>query len=232
MKKDKILGCLQPTYLPWIPFFERIISSDIFIILDDVEFSKNSNHNRNCIKNNSEKLLLSVPVKYKNHIKIKDIKIDNSKNWKHKHWQSIKQSYGKLTFFKSFYKELEKIYNRDWTHLSSLNIEIIKFFIEYFNIKTDIFISSNVNVDGNSNQKLINLCKYFDANFFIVKENTESYHPKNIFLENGIKFKYLPINKFNYKQQGNNFIPNLSVLDYASNNGLNLVSQLKKLNSN
>ena len=60
----KILSCLQPTYLPWIPFFERVILSDIFIILDDVEFSKNSNHNRNSIKTNSKQLLLTVPVKY------------------------------------------------------------------------------------------------------------------------------------------------------------------------
>lgn len=228
MKKDKILSCLQPTYLPWIPFFERIILSDIFIILDDVEFSKNSNHNRNFIKNNSEKLLLTVPVKYKNRILIKDIEIDNKKNWKHKHWQSIKQIYGKLPFFNSFSEKLEKIYSRDWTYLSSLNIEIIKFFVDYFDIKTNLFLSSNINVKGTSNQKLINLCKYFDASSFVVKENTEHYHPKNIFLDNGIKFKYLTYNKFNYKQQGNNFIPDLSVLDYASNNGSYLAEQIKK----
>ena len=74
----KVLSCLQPTYIPWIPFFERIIESDVFIILDDVEYSKNSNHNRNCIKNNSKKLLLTVPINYKSHTMIKDIKIDRS----------------------------------------------------------------------------------------------------------------------------------------------------------
>lgn len=224
----KILSCLQPTYLPWIPFFERVILSDVFIILDDVEFSKNSNHNRNFIKANSKQLLLTVPVKYKNHIMIKDIEIDNKKNWKKKHWESIKQTYGKLLYFKNFSTELEEIYNKDWKYLSNLNIELIKFFVKYLKIKTNIFLSSNIRVEGNSNQKLINLCKYFDADTFVVKKNTEHYHPKKIFLENNIEFKYISNKIINYEQQGDNFIPSLSILDYVSNCGSSLIEQINK----
>ena len=224
----KILSCLQPTYLPWIPFFERVILSDVFIILDDVEFSKNSNHNRNFIKTNSKKLLLTVPVKYKNHIMIKDIEIDNKKNWKKKHWESIKQTYGKLLYFKNFSSELEEIYSKDWKYLSNLNIELIKFFLKYLKIKTNIFVSSNIHVEGNSNQKLINLCKHFDADTFIVKKNTEHYHPKKIFLENNIEFKYISNKMLTYKQQGDNFTPSLSILDYVSNCGSSLIEQINK----
>jgi hypothetical protein len=224
----KILSCLQPTYLPWIPFFERIILSDIFIFLDDVEFSKNSNHNRNYIKSNSQKLLLTVPINHESHIMIKDVKIDNNKNWKKKHWESIKQTYGKLEFFKIFHKDLENIYNKDWEYLSKLNIEIIKLFINLLEIKTEIYTSSNINVKGTSNEKLINLCKYFNADAFIVKRNTEHYHPKNIFLDNKIEFKYFSNTIFEYKQQKNNFIPALSVLDYMSNCGFKLKEKIKK----
>ena len=225
----KILSCLQPTYLPWIPFFERIILSDVFIPLDDVEFSKNSNHNRNYIKSNSKKLLLTVPVKYKSNIMIKNIEIDNKKNWKKKHLESIKQTYGKLISFKNFYKELEVIYSRDWKYLSNLNIEIIKFFIKYLDIKTEIYISSNINVEGTSNQKLINLCKHFNADTFVVKRNTDHYHPKKIFLENNIEFKYFSNKVLDYKQQGDNFIPSLSIIDYASNCGPSLIEEISRI---
>ncbi len=216
---SKILSCLQPTYLPWLPFFERMIISDIFIIFDDVEFSKNSNHNRNYIKNNSEKLLLTVPIKYKNRILIKDIEIDNSKNWKKKHWQTIKQTYGKLESFKEIYHGLKQIYEKDWKYLSDINIEIIKFFVDYLNIQSEVFISSRLNVNGSSNQKLINMCKYFNADTFIVKRNTNDYHPKKLFLENNIKLKYFSNKPMRYQQQGNNFIPYLSILDYTANCG-------------
>tara|TARA_B100001057_G_scaffold326701_1_gene326966 strand:- start:115 stop:795 length:681 start_codon:yes stop_codon:yes gene_type:complete len=224
----KILGCLQPTYLPWIPFFERIILSDIFVILDDVQFSKNSNHNRNYIKSNSKKLLLTVPIISESNRMISDIKIDNKKNWKKKHWYSILQTYGKSNFFKQIKNELEFIYSKDWEFLSSLNIEIIKLFIKYLNIKSEIYISSEIDVKGTSNQKLINICKYFNVDKFIVKKNTEHYHPKKQFLDNNIEFKYFSNKMIEYNQQGNNFVPGLSIIDYISNCGPSLNKKLIK----
>ena len=49
------VGCLQATYLPWIPFFKRFLGCDYFVLLDDVDYSKNSNQNRNYIKINNLK---------------------------------------------------------------------------------------------------------------------------------------------------------------------------------
>ena len=52
------VGCVQPSYMPWIPFFKRFINCDYFVILDDVDYSKNSNQNRNYINmDNQHKML-------------------------------------------------------------------------------------------------------------------------------------------------------------------------------
>ena len=219
----KTLCALQPTYIPWIPFFERIYLSDIFVILDDVEFSKNSNHNRNSIMSNSKKLMLTVPIYHKSHQLIKDVKIDNSKNWKKKHWISIKQSYEKLFFFKEIKKELEIIYSKNWIYLSELNIEIIKFLLRYLKIKKKIFISSEIKVEGTANEKLINLCKYFNTSSFIVKPGTENYHPKNLFKKNNVDFKFYSNKIKTYNQQSKIFLPGLSIIDYIVNNGNSLI---------
>lgn len=218
----KTLCCLQPTYIPWIPFFERIYLSDIFVILDDVEFSKNSNHNRNSIRSNSNKLMLTVPIHYKSHQLIKDVKIDNSKNWKKKHWFSIKQSYEKLFFFKEIKNELEIIYSKNWIYLSELNIEIIKFILRYLKINKKIFISSEIKVEGTANEKLINLCKYFNTSRFIVKPGTENYHPKILFEKNNIDFKFYSNRIKTYNQESKDFLPGLSIIDYIANNGNSL----------
>ena len=218
----KTLCALQPTYIPWMPFFERIYLSDIFVILDDVEFSKNSNHNRNSIISNSKKLMLTVPIYHKSHQLIKDVKIDNSKNWKKKHWFSIKQSYEKLFFFKEIKKELEIIYSKNWIYLSELNIEIIKFLLRYLKIKKKIFISSEIQVKGIANEKLINLCKYFNTSSFIVKPGTENYHPKVLFEKNNIDFKFYSNKIKSYNQNSKIFLPGLSIIDYIANNGNSL----------
>ena len=218
----KTLCALQPTYIPWMPFFERIYLSDIFVILDDVEFSKNSNHNRNSIMSNSKKLMLTVPIHHKSRQLIKDVKIDNSKNWKKKHWFSIKQSYEKLFFFKEIKKELEIIYSKNWIYLSELNIEIIKFLLRYFKIKKKIFISSEIQVKGTANEKLINLCKYFNTSSFMVKPETENYHPKVLFKKNNIDFKFYSNKIKSYNQKSKIFLPGLSIFDYIANNGNSL----------
>ena len=42
---------LQPSYLPWLGFFEQMYVCDIFVYLDDVQYTKNDWRNRNKIKN-------------------------------------------------------------------------------------------------------------------------------------------------------------------------------------
>lgn len=186
--RNKKLGIIQPSYLPWVNFFLRVIYSDDVVFLDDAEFSKNSFFNRNSITASGKKLLLTVPVLYKNNSKkkINEIKIDNSKNWKKKHWMSIYQNYKNSKFFSRF-EELEQIYKKDWEYLIDLNLNIINFFFNYFNFKKNITLSSEFSLNLKSNEKIAEICKLKKIFNFIVKENTEGYHPDLFFKKKNIK---------------------------------------------
>ena len=76
---EKSIGIMQPFFLPWIGYFEMIDASDIFILLDDVQFAKRSWHQRNKIKGANDIIWLTVPVhsKSKRFQKIKDVSINN-----------------------------------------------------------------------------------------------------------------------------------------------------------
>jgi hypothetical protein len=214
----KILGCVQPTYIPWYWFFYRIKISDVFILLDDVEYSKNNSFNRNKIINNNNETMLTVPINYKNNskTKLKDITINYDRDWRKKHINTIIQSYSKFSLFKNFEKDLKIIYEKKFDKLIDLNFEIIEFFLNYFEISTSIYKSSDIDIKGNSNEKLIGLCKYFNADYFIVKPNTDNYHPEKIFNQNKIKFKYLDYSKICEENIKKKLNPKLSILDYAT----------------
>ena len=62
------VGCLQPTYLPWIPFFKRFLSCDYFVLLDDVDYSKNSNQNKVRYYQKQQNILRSIMPKYLDNI--------------------------------------------------------------------------------------------------------------------------------------------------------------------
>ena len=50
-----IVSIHQPNYLPWIGFFDKIKRSDVFVLLDDVQFPRGKKHfgHRNKIKTNA-----------------------------------------------------------------------------------------------------------------------------------------------------------------------------------
>ena len=83
-----IVGIHQPEYIPWLGFFKKMMNSELFVLLDDVQFEKKSWQNRNRIRTKNETVFLSVPVHAHLDSKLNDVKIDNTKNWSDKHKKS------------------------------------------------------------------------------------------------------------------------------------------------
>ncbi len=217
-----ILACVQPSYLAWIPLFKRMQLGDVFVYLDDVQYSKNSFHNRNYIKTSKGKELLTIPIKYKGHTNdyICNMPINNDHPWKKKHWRSIQINYSKAKYFYEL-KDIiyNEIYDRPWEKLGELNIAYIEIFKNYFDIPCETYKSSEFKLKSSGNQKLVDLCNNLGADTFLVKPGTQHYHPEDFFGKQNIKllqFQSVPIN---YNQQYGEFIPDLSALDYAMNCG-------------
>lgn len=215
------LGAVQPAYLAWAPFFKRMQMSDIFIYLDDVEYSKNSFHNRNRIKTANGPLLLTVPVSYKGNSRelICNIKINNSTKWRSKHWKAIEVNYSRAPFFTELAPRLLPIYEQPWDKLGELNVALLETFREFLEIKSPVYTSSQLGIYEQGNDKLIEMCRRFGADQFIVKPNTESYHPSAVFNAAGIDFAYFDYKLEPYPQLYGDFVPGLSILDYAMNCG-------------
>ena len=91
------VAIMQPTYLPWLGYFDLIDRSDIFVFLNSVQFDKRSWQQRNRIKTPNGELMLTVPVLTKGKFKQKiyDVEIDKSKNFAKKHFNSISSNYKK-----------------------------------------------------------------------------------------------------------------------------------------
>ena len=101
------VSIMQPAYLPWLGYFDRIYKSDLHIILDHVSLDKNSQTkfaNRNKIRTLQGSNWLTVPILSRGADRdkpIKDILIENSAPWRKKHVKSLHYSYCKTPFFKS-----------------------------------------------------------------------------------------------------------------------------------
>jgi len=79
-----VISIHQPGYLPWLGFFKKILSSDVFVFLDDVQYKKHEFQNRNKIRTSNGSIMLTVPIMGKFGTTLNQIKIKNSSNWSEK----------------------------------------------------------------------------------------------------------------------------------------------------
>ncbi len=210
----------QPQYLPWLNYFKKIEECDLFIVLDSVQFQKNGLHNRNKIKSPTGEIWLTVPIKKKTKQSIIEVEINNKINWNKKHWESIKQYYGKSKNFKSYENELKKIYSLEWTNLNELNLQLIKTLMQWMKISTPIKKNSELKIKGERSQLILNICKFFNAKNYISGIGGKNYLDEGAFKKSGIKIEYLSFKPYKqYKQNfmKNGFINNLSSLDVIMN---------------
>lgn len=228
------IAILQSSYIPWIGYFEQIYKSDLFIVLDNVQFTKNNWRNRNRIKSSSLCIevdkdakqisnnwhWLTVPVHYKYGQLIKDVTIDNSKNWVKKHKKTIVQNYNKAPFFNEVWKEIEFIFNLNWTYLNKLNYTLITYIKNLLGINTRVLLSSrtDLNFSKDPNIRLIEMIKYFNADVFYEGKSGSNYINEELFKLNNIKIQFQNFN-IEYPQLGLEFEKNLSILDLLFNCG-------------
>ena len=96
---------MQPAYLPWLGYFDRVSKSDLFIVLDHVSMdnsSKNKFANRNKIRTHQGWSWLTIPIQSSGSsqdIPLNELHINNSFNWRKKHFKSIQSCYQKSPFY-------------------------------------------------------------------------------------------------------------------------------------
>jgi hypothetical protein len=214
----------QPQYLPWLPYFLKIQKSDLFIILDSVDFQKNGLQNRNQIKANQGAHWLTVPVRQQLGQKILDVRIDNGTVWRRKHWQAIQNNYGKTPEFRHYKSDLESIYMREWAGICDLNIEMISMIMRWMKIETPILRSSQMTATGVASDLVLNLCLEVGATHYLSGSGGESYLKPESFKNANVEIVYqkMVLPKA-YPQHFTNagFVNNLSVIDILFNCGEN-----------
>ena len=59
---SRVLAAHQPNFLPWLGLFHKVGQADVWVLADDVQYSRGSLTNRNRIRTASGWQWLTVPV--------------------------------------------------------------------------------------------------------------------------------------------------------------------------
>tara|TARA_B100001750_G_C15365474_1_gene524508 strand:- start:89 stop:769 length:681 start_codon:yes stop_codon:yes gene_type:complete len=216
-----IVSISQPTLFPWLGYFNIIKNSDIFVFLDNVKFEKRSWQMRNRLKatvntDKSEEWVRIPTQLKKSDTLIKDVIIDNTQDWKARHITSFRTHYGKDYENLNF---LRDIYEQEWTKLSDFNIKFITDCCNFLEINTELMMASQLPVSGKKGQLMLNICEHLSATEYLTTVGSRNYleNYASQFVKSNIEISYHGFQHPIYKQKGEEFLPNMSILDLLFN---------------
>src|SRR3990172_11989189 len=158
------VGIIQSNFLPWRGYFDFIREVDLFIIEDDLQYTKGDWRNRNKIKTPRGAAWITVPVHYRHTSQlIEETMIDNSKPWMRGMLNRIMASYRKAPHFEPFFSELSDLLLEPAASISDLNLRLIKWVCSHLEIETSIHLDRQYNPQGAKTERLIGILKQVGA---------------------------------------------------------------------
>jgi len=211
-----IVSIHQPNYLPWLGYFYKIAKSDIFVFLDDAQFSKNSYTNRIQICGKNEKIKwLTVPVSVYLGQSIKEVN-SPSEDWKSRHLDSLFGHYSCADNFKHVWPDIQEIFSTldPSDNISQINSILIIKISNFLGIQSDFQYSSQLDIGGTGEERLISIVSSISSNgVYLSGLGGKNYQNQENFTNAGLGFKYTDFIHPHYHQWSLSFQPGLSILD-------------------
>jgi hypothetical protein len=213
-----IVAIHQPNFLPWLGYFYKMMCCDVFIVLDDAQYTKNGFINRNRIKTPQGELWLTIPVSPAFGTKICDVAVRHS-DWPAKALKMLRANYGRARHFGDFIPALEAIFHERPGRLAATNIALIRAMVSWFNLNCRLVFASELDVEGHGDQRLIGLVKAVGGTTYLSGYGGRKYQIDAGFSDQGLECRYYDFSPPTYRQLWGEFIPGLSVVDALFNCG-------------
>jgi hypothetical protein len=219
------IAITQPTYLPWLGYFDLIDQVDCFVILDSVQFEKQSWQQRNRIKTPAGLQWLTVPVIFRGRLgqRIQDVEIRTA-DFVESHLRAVELNYRRSQYFNQYFSELEgilKVNGREGFALADLNLCLMKWLCQRLGLQKELIRSSDLNESGKRSQLLVNLCCRMKADYYLSPMGSANYLLEELarFSDSGIQVEFQNYEHPQYSQLFPPFYPYASVLDLVFNEG-------------
>ena len=224
----------QPDYIPWLGLFYKMYLSDVFIHLDDAQYSNEAAHNFNVLKTPQGELRLKFPVEQHLGDLINMVRPKYELKWREKHLRTMEMNYAKAKYFKEVFPELKDVFMVDYPNVAALNIAINEYIAGKFGIKPKFVLSSDLDIHTKREEKVIDLTLAVGGTRYISGNGAKAYQVDSHFTDKGIELSYLDYKPITYPQLWKTFLPCMSALDFIFNCGYDfdfVLKEVKELNA-
>ncbi|MBV7264811.1 WbqC family protein [Erythrobacter ani] len=222
-----ISAIMQPTYLPWIGYFDLIDSADTFVFLDDAQVLKRSWGVRNRILCQNGETYLTVPLvghSQQSDSTFANTAIDPGPKWMRTHLATIRHAYAKAPHFADVFGNLEALMSAGHKTIGALNMDFITSTARKMGIDTPFAQSSCVeDAEGRKDDRLLAICRAIGSDHYIAAQGSADYiereHESGAFAGSGVDLRYHNFVHPHYPQTMDVFTSHMSIVDLLVNCG-------------
>ena len=216
---------MQPYFFPYIGYFQLIAAVDLFIVYDNIKYTKKGWINRNRMLQNGKDVMFSLPLKSdSDYLNICERELSTDFN-RDKLLNQFKETYQRAPYFAQIFPLVEQIVRYDNTNLFRfLHNSLVKT-CGYLGIATRIMVSSDVaiNHELKNQDKVLALSEAVNASTYVNAIGGMELYSKETFHEKRLDLKFIQSKPFEYPQFGDAFVPWLSIIDVMMFNPLDAI---------
>lgn len=225
------IGIMQPYFFPYIGYWQLMNAVDKYVVYDDVNFIKGGWINRNRILVNGQPVFINLPMLGASpNKKINEVEVNNVPQIIDKNLRKIENSYKKAPYFDEVFPIIERIMKCGREDIGSYIFFSFEELSQYFNINTDFVLSSSLKKDDSlrGQDKVINICELLGGTEYYNAIGGKELYSYDAFLQHDINLSFLETKHMEYKQFGNEFQANLSIIDVMMFNSRDEIQDMLK----
>lgn len=218
---------MQPYFLPYIGYFQLIGAVDVFVVYDNIKYTKKGWINRNRMLQNGKDVMFSLPLKSdSDFLDVCDRELAADFN-RDKLLNQFRGAYGRAPYFAQTFPLLEQVIRHEERNLFKFVHHSIVRTCEHLGITTEIRVSSDISInhDLKNQDKVLALCEVVGANTYINAIGGMELYSKDEFLARDVKLKFIKSRPFEYAQFDNEFVPWLSIVDVMMFNSIHEIQE-------
>ena len=222
---------LQSNYIPWKGYFDLMAMSDLFVVYDSVQFTKNDWRNRNTIMTSNGPVWLTIPVATAGRAsqRIDETRVSD-RRWARKHWLTIAQSLARRPAFDASRDRWAEWFSEaaEFEFLHDVNVLFLRRLADQLGIATPLVMDSQFELAPDTpTGRLVQLCEAAGADRYLTGPAGLNYLELRRFAERNIAVDVIDYSGYpSYPQTSAPFQHGVSAIDLIASVGEDAKSHL------
>ena len=221
------VAIMQPYFFPYMGYFQLIGAVDLFIIYDNIKYTKSGWINRNRFLRNGEDIVFTVPVrKDSDFLDVRDRAVAGDFD-RGKLLNQLREAYRRAPHFQEAFPVIQRSVMSPVENLFQYIHGSVVEVCRYLGIGTPLVASSSIAVDPvlKAEDRVLALCKVAGASVYINSIGGQKLYSREQFEAEGVKLKFLESHAITYQQFGDPFVPSLSIVDVMMFNPVSTIRE-------